>query len=131
MVDHAGTGALANLWRMDALERGCDALGAVMSAPIVRHPAADPAATWPGVHAIDPTGERIARDMLEELERVDMDEHDMNPAEYCQLENWVRQDRPFRNIVAEYAAKAQAAGPEALAGFYAVVSDFIARAAQN
>ena len=131
MVDHAGTAALANLWRMDALERGCDVLGAVMSAPIVRQPAADPAATWPGVHAIDPTGERIARDMLEELERVDMDEHDINPAEYCQLENWVRQDRPFRNIVAEYAAKAQAVSPEALAGFYAVLSDVVSRACQG
>lgn len=97
-----------------------------MSAPIVRDPAADPAATWPGVHVIDPAGERLAREMLEVLECTEMDEHDMNPAEYCQLENWVRQDRPFRNIVAEYAAKAQAVGPEALAGFYAVVSDFIA-----
>ncbi len=102
-----------------------------MSALIVRHPAADPAATWPGVHALDRAGERIARDMLEELERVDMDEHGTNPAEYCQLEDWVREGRPFRNIVAEYAAKAQAVSPEALAAFYAVLSDVVSRACQG
>ena len=85
----------------------------------------------PPFHVIDSTGARIARKMLKELERVDMDEHDINPAEYCQLENWVRQDRPFRNIVAEYAAKAQAVSPEALAGFYAVLSDVVSRACQG
>ena len=99
-----------------------------MSAGVVQQ---HPATRWPGVHAIDPAGERIARDMLEELECVDMDEHGTNAAEYCQLENWVRQDRPFRNIVAEYAAQAQAVGPEALAAFYAVLSDVVSRACQG
>ena len=90
-----------------------------------------PAAVWPESQSIDLTGAAIACEMLKELKSTDGDVHDLCPAEYCQLENWVRQGRPFRNIVAEYAAKAQAVSPEALAGFYAVLSDFIARAAQN
>ena len=99
-----------------------------MSAGVVQQ---HPATRWPGVHAIDPAGERIARQMLEELEGTEMDEHDINPAEYCQLEDWVREGRPFRNIVAEYAAKAQAVSPEALAAFYAVLSDVVSRACQG
>lgn len=102
-----------------------------MSAPIVRHPAADPAATWPGGHAIDPAGERIARQMLEELEGADMDERGVVAAEYCQLADCAREGQPFRNIVAEYAAKALAVGPEALAGFYAVLSDRLSIACQD
>ena len=43
MVDHAGTAVLADLWRMDALEHGCDALGAVMSAQVARLQPATPA----------------------------------------------------------------------------------------
>ena len=102
-----------------------------MSASIVRHSAADPGPTWPGVHAIDPAGERIARQMLEELEGSDMDERGVVPAEYCQLADCVREGQPFRNIVAEYAAKAQAVGPGALAGFYAVLSDRLSIACQD
>lgn len=102
-----------------------------MSGANVQQAPTDPATRWPGVHAIDPAGERIARGMLEELECVNMDEHGTNPAEYCQLADWVREGRPFRNIVAEYAAKAQAVGPEALAAFYAVLSDCLSIACQG
>ncbi len=60
-----------------------------------------------------------------------MDAHDITLSEYCQLENWPRHALPFRNLVAEYATKAQAAGPDALAPFCAVLSDFIANSRQG
>lgn len=60
------------------------------------------------------------------MPRLSKDVHGLVPAEYCQLENWTRQGRRFRNIVAEYAAAALAQGPGALPGFYAVISDFLA-----
>ena len=103
-----------------------------MSANVVQHPAInDPLANWPGFASVDAAGARIARDMLAELECTDMDANDITPAEYCELGNWPRHGLPFRNVVAEYAAKAQAAGPEALAAFYAVLSDFIAITCQG
>ena len=100
-----------------------------MTAKIVQHP--HPAAVWPGIQSIDPVGAAIAREMLEELEGTETDERGLCPAEYCQIENWVREAQPFRNVVAEYAARAQDAGPAALQGFCAALSDFIAQSCQS
>lgn len=89
---------------------------------------------WPGHAAINPIGAALARDMLIELEGIDSPDSDPEgpaPAERSMLEDWVRQGRPFRNVVAEYAAMAQAAGPEVMGGFYAVLSDYVSIACQG
>lgn len=86
---------------------------------------ADPQEVWPGFAQIDRMGAALARDMLYELEDPGSDEHGVGLADYSSLEDWPRRGRPFRNVVAEYAAMAQAAGPEVLDGFYAVLSDYV------
>ncbi|HJS91648.1 MAG TPA: hypothetical protein VJ738_16900 [Steroidobacteraceae bacterium] len=82
---------------------------------------------WPGIHQVDKAGARLAQDMLAELETYDPTA-DVSVANRSCLEDWFRDGGPFRNIVAEYMATAQAAGPQALEGFCAVLSDFIAQA---
>lgn len=93
--------------------------------------AADPADIWPGFAQINRTGASLARDMLCELESANSDPHGVNVADNCTLANWPRQGRPFRNVVAEYGAMAQAAGPQALIGFYAVLSEFLSSTCQG
>lgn len=61
--------------------------------------------------------------MPAKLECADRDEHDITPAEYYELGNCVRRGRPFRNVVAQYAPRAQAPGPAAPAALHAVLSD--------
>lgn len=90
-----------------------------------------PEARWPGHATIDAAGARIACEMLAELAEAEMDQDGVSAADLCCLPNWPRQGRPFRNIVAEQAAKAQEAGPEALAAYFAVLSDYIATTAQG
>lgn len=82
---------------------------------------------WPGAVEVNRTGAELARDMLVELETVEDQDHPggPSPADYCNLEDWPREGQPFRNVVAKYAARARALGPEVLDGFYAVLSDFV------
>jgi hypothetical protein len=87
---------------------------------------------WPGYAPINRAGATLARDMLIELESInDPDEDGPNIAELSTLENWAREGRPLRNVLAEYAARAQAAGPDVLDGFYALLGDYIAIACQG
>jgi hypothetical protein len=102
-----------------------------MTAKVVRHPATSPAAVYPGHAEINRAGATIAWNMLCELERVDCEDDGPNIAEHSDLENWPRQGRPFRNVVAECAARADVAGPEVLEAFYAILSDFIAITCQG
>lgn len=97
---------------------------------VITHPSADPEKTWPGHATIDATGAAIARDMLSEL--ASFDEEGNGIGYFAALENSYREGRPLRNVVAEYAAKAQSVGgAKALAGFYAVISDYIGRCCQG
>lgn len=102
-----------------------------MSAKVIRHPNTSPAAVYPGRAEINRAGATIAWDMLCELESVDCEDEGPNIAEHSDLENWPRQRRPFRNVVAEYAAIANAVGPEVLDGFYAILSDVVAITCQG
>lgn len=93
---------------------------------VVQHPSASPAAVWPGHATVDTAGATIAREMLLELADVpDEQEETVTVGDLACLENWPREGRPFRNVVAEYAARAQSAGPAAVEGFYAVISDYL------
>jgi hypothetical protein len=89
----------------------------------------EPTEEFPGDATIDPAGAAIARAMLRELEEVDLVHG--TPANDSLLANWPREGRPFRNVVAEYVAKAHAMSPQALEAFYAVLSDFISWASQG
>ncbi|MGB6486245.1 MAG: hypothetical protein WBE91_05125 [Steroidobacteraceae bacterium] len=91
---------------------------------VVQHPSASPAAVWPGHAIVSTAGATIAREMLLELAAVP-DEGTITVGDLACLENWPRQGRPFRNVVAEYTAMAQSAGTDAVEGFYAVLSDYI------
>lgn len=85
-----------------------------------------PEAVYPGHAEIDQTGARLALQMLRCMENEDPENSDgVTVMDDCQLENWPRRGRPFRNLVAEYLEKARAAGPEAANGFYAVLTGYI------
>ena len=84
---------------------------------------------FPGDTTIDPAGATLARGMLQELEGVNDDSS--AAADDSFLANWPRKGRPFRNVVAEYAARARAVSPAALEAFYAVLSDFISFTCQG
>jgi hypothetical protein len=85
----------------------------------------DPEAIWPGVAAVSRAGVALAVEMLTDLEWNDEDEHGIPLADYACLEDWPRQGRPFRNIVAEYLTAARKEGPEVEAGFCAVLTDMV------
>jgi hypothetical protein len=86
-------------------------------------PEHDPEAIWPGVADVNRVGIALAAEMLERLE--EQDEHKIRLADYACLEDWPRQGRPFRNIVAEYLTAARKEGPEVEAGFCAVLTDMV------
>jgi hypothetical protein len=86
----------------------------------------DPDEIWPGVADVSREGVALALEMLVELENGDApDEHGIGPANYACLEDWPRQGRPFRNIVAEYLTTARKGGSEVEAGFCAVLTDIV------
>jgi|SRR5580698_7850292 hypothetical protein len=86
----------------------------------------DPEESWPGVADINRAGLALAVEMLEQLESCEDDEHGVRLTDYACLEDWPRQGRPFRNVVAEYLSAARKDGPQVEAGFCAVLSDTIA-----
>jgi hypothetical protein len=45
--------------------------------------------------------------------------------DYASLEDWPREGRPHRNVVAEYPKRSQEAGPEVQAAFCAVLGDML------
>jgi hypothetical protein len=85
----------------------------------------DPTEIWQGVADVNREGMARAVEMLEQLESREDDEHGIRLADHACLEDWPRQGRPFRNIVAEYLAAARKGGPEVEAGFCAVLSDML------
>jgi hypothetical protein len=85
----------------------------------------DAAEIWPGVADVNREGIALALEMLEQLENWEKDEHGIQLSDYACLEDWPRQGRPFRNIVAEYLAAARKEGPEVEAGFCAVLTDMV------
>jgi hypothetical protein len=78
---------------------------------------------WPGHVNVDPAGVRLAADMLAELQAPPCDIYDMTDPPPFTLEDDSRQGLPFRNIVAEYLARAREAGAQTEAGFCAVLTD--------
>jgi hypothetical protein len=88
--------------------------------------ATDPAAIWPGNVTLDRKGARIALDLLIELDSIEDDGSCI--CDQTSIDHSPRQGRPFRNMVAEYAGKAQSVGPEALEAFYAILGDYIGSA---
>jgi hypothetical protein len=86
----------------------------------------DPTEVWPGIADVNRMGFALALEMLDQLENWEEDEHKIRVSDSACLEDWPRQGRPFRNIVAEYLAAARKEGPEVEAGFCAVLTDFIA-----
>jgi hypothetical protein len=96
-----------------------------MSAKILMGPEATPADVWKGHAAVDRAGVELAIEMLVELEDIESDDEGVITADYGSLKDWPRLGRPFRNIVAEYLQRAQAAGADVEAGFCAVLSDYV------
>jgi hypothetical protein len=80
---------------------------------------------WQGVADVNRAGIALGLEMLVQLEDFENDEHGIRPAEYACLEDWPRQGRPFRNIVAEYLKAARKEGPEVEAGFCAMLTDIV------
>jgi hypothetical protein len=66
--------------------------------------------------------------MLALLEAVD---ESPNLGEMTCLEDWVREGRPLRRVVAEYLELARADGPEVEAGFCAALGDYVGMCAQG
>jgi hypothetical protein len=92
---------------------------------VSRHPNADdPKARWPGFATVNTEGAALAREMFIELEQIDYDAP--SAGDLAQLENCYRQGEPFRNVVAQYLERAQAAGASVTEGFCAVLGDYIA-----
>jgi hypothetical protein len=85
----------------------------------------NPAEVWPGWADVNRAGLTLAVEMLEQVESSEEDEHKIRLADYACLEDWPREGRPFRNIVAEYLTAARNQGPEVEAGFCAVLSDIV------
>ena len=85
-----------------------------------------PMEIWPGVADVDRAGIALAVEMLADLEWNDEDEHGIPLADYACLEDWPRQGRPFRNVVAEYLMAARKEGPAVEAAFCAVLTDVVA-----
>jgi hypothetical protein len=88
-----------------------------MSATIERP---DPTELWKGHAEINLDGVRLVLQMMGELEDIESEDFGVTTAEFCDLEDWPREGRPFRNIFAEYLARARAAGTDVEAGFCAV-----------
>jgi hypothetical protein len=88
-----------------------------------------PIATHPGVADVNREGVAIAFEMLCELESPEIvdAESSVTTNDLSQLENWVRQGRPFRNVVHEYLARAREGGAAVEAGFCAVLSDLVSQ----
>lgn len=84
--------------------------------------------TWKGHAKVSRDGVELAVEMLEQLaESTPADDGSgVTVADYSSLEDWPRQGRPFRNVVAEYLARAREGGSEVEAGFCAVLSDMAA-----
>lgn len=95
-----------------------------MSAVISCHPMCDATEVFPGTHAVDPSGAKLAVQMLLEFRRHDSDAAGVSSRDYMSLEDWPRQGRPFRNIVFEYLQRVRELGIAAEVGFCAVLSDF-------
>jgi hypothetical protein len=91
----------------------------------IRRASDDPAEIWPGVADVNRAGVALALEMLMQLESCEDDEHGVRLSDYACLEDWPRQGRPFRNIVAEYLTAARKEGPEVEAGFCAMLTDFV------
>jgi hypothetical protein len=85
----------------------------------------DPREIWPGVVDVNRAGLTLAIEMLEQFESCEDDEHGIPLTDYACLEDWPRQGRPFRNIVADYLTAARKEGPEVEAGFCAVLTDMV------
>lgn len=97
-----------------------------MSADNVIEPAADdPSMIWPGFAEVNTEGAALAREMFIELEEIDVESDAPMAGDLAQLENCPRRGQPFRNVVAEYLARAQARGPSVTDGFCAVLGDYI------
>jgi hypothetical protein len=96
-----------------------------MSAKILMGPGENSMDIWKGHAAVDQTGVELAVEMLDELEDPKADDECVALGDLCCLEDWPRHGRPFRNIVAEYLARARTAGPDVEAGFCAVLSDYV------
>jgi hypothetical protein len=86
--------------------------------------AANEMEAWPGVAEVSRRGVAIAVEMLTDLESNE-DEQGAAAYDLACLEDWPREGRPFRNVVAEYLKRARDAGPEVEAGFLAVLSDTV------
>lgn len=92
----------------------------------------DPMEIWPGVADVNREGVALAHEMLVLLEDYeDYDEHGIALADYCCLEDWPREGRPFHNFVAEYLKAARERGPEVEAGFCAALTDFVGMCSQG
>jgi hypothetical protein len=100
-----------------------DSAATIMSATIEQP---DPMELWRGHAEISRDGVRLVLQMMEELEDTESEDFGVSNAGFCDLEDWPREGRPFRNIFAEYLERARAAGADVEAGFCAVVSDFFA-----
>lgn len=59
----------------------------------------------PGYYPVNRLGASLARDMLGELDEVCTDTDGETIAERSELEDWAREGRQFRNVVAEYVAR--------------------------
>ena len=94
---------------------------------VVRPDDPDPEEVWPGVSDVNRAGLALAIEMLDLLEDGSglSDEHGICLSDYACLEDWPRQGRPFRNVVAEYLTVARKEGPDVEAGFCAVLTDML------
>lgn len=86
----------------------------------------DPTKVWPGLVGVNSAGVEIALEIFKRLENSESDAHGIRLSDSACLEDWPREGRPFRNIVAEGLALARSEGPETEAGFCAALTDFVA-----
>lgn len=102
-----------------------------MSAKTSLGPPDDPQEIWTGHADINRQGVELAVEMLDCLGEIACDEAGVTEGDYSSLEDWGRQGRPFRNVVAEYLQRARGSGADVEAGFCAVLSDIVALVANG
>jgi hypothetical protein len=85
-----------------------------------------PEEIWPGRHPVNQAGAKLAVEMLTVLRSEASDEVGISARNYCDLQDWARQGRPFRHIVREYLHRARLLGADTETGFCAVLTDFVA-----
>jgi hypothetical protein len=94
--------------------------------PLVDEPYDFPEEIWPGRQSVNQAGAKLAVEMLLELHSGASDDVGISARNYCDLGDWARQGRPFRNIIREFLHRAQLFGADAETGFCAVLTDFVA-----